>query len=130
MATKKPKGLGMGLEALLGPACDGRPGAGGGDRPTASRTPWPVDRLQAGRYQPRTRMDEGALYELAESIKAQGVMQPVLVRPVHGVDAAGVRSASRSSPANGAFALRGWPAWSRCRCSSATSPTKPPRRWR
>ena len=38
--------------------------------------------LQAGKYQPRTRMDEGSLYELAESIKAQGVMQPILVRPV------------------------------------------------
>jgi ParB family chromosome partitioning protein len=78
MATKKPKGLGMGLEALLGPrvvdavvasAAEGEP-----------RT-LPLDRLEAGRYQPRTRIDEGALYELAESIKAQGVMQPVLVRP-------------------------------------------------
>jgi ParB family chromosome partitioning protein len=39
-------------------------------------------RLQPGRYQPRTRMDEGSLFELAESIKSQGVMQPVLVRPV------------------------------------------------
>ena len=38
--------------------------------------------LQPGKYQPRTRMDEGSLYELAESIKAQGVMQPILVRPV------------------------------------------------
>jgi ParB family chromosome partitioning protein len=41
-----------------------------------------IDRLRPGKYQPRTRMDEGSLYELAESIKAQGVMQPVLVRPV------------------------------------------------
>jgi ParB family chromosome partitioning protein len=40
--------------------------------------------LQPGKYQPRTRMDEGSLYELAESIKSQGVMQPVLVRPVAG----------------------------------------------
>jgi ParB family chromosome partitioning protein len=38
--------------------------------------------LQPGKYQPRTRMDEGSLYELAESIKAQGIMQPILVRPV------------------------------------------------
>jgi ParB family chromosome partitioning protein len=77
MATKKPKGLGMGLEALLGPrvveaaappARDGEPHV------------LPLDRLEPGRYQPRTRMDEGALYELAESITAQGVMQPVLVR--------------------------------------------------
>jgi ParB family chromosome partitioning protein len=38
--------------------------------------------MQAGKYQPRTRMDEGSLYELAESIKGQGIMQPILVRPV------------------------------------------------
>jgi ParB family chromosome partitioning protein len=40
----------------------------------------PLDELVPGRYQPRTRMDEGALYELAESIKSQGIMQPILVR--------------------------------------------------
>ena len=39
-----------------------------------------LDQMVAGQYQPRTRMDEGALYELAESIKAQGIMQPILVR--------------------------------------------------
>jgi ParB family chromosome partitioning protein len=43
-----------------------------------------LSQLRTGRYQPRTRMDEGSLYELAESIKSQGVMQPVLVRPVAG----------------------------------------------
>ena len=43
-----------------------------------------LDQLTAGKYQPRTRMDEGSLYELAESIKGQGVMQPILVRPVDG----------------------------------------------
>ncbi len=42
-----------------------------------------LTQLVPGMYQPRTRMDEGALYELAESIKAQGVMQPILVRPLH-----------------------------------------------
>jgi len=42
----------------------------------------PVNKLQAGKYQPRTRMDEGALAELAESIRAQGIMQPILVRPI------------------------------------------------
>jgi len=42
----------------------------------------PLAQLQAGKYQPRTRMDEGSLYELAESIKAQGIMQPILVRPI------------------------------------------------
>src|SRR5437763_1481939 len=41
-----------------------------------------LDDMVPGAYQPRTRMDEGALYELAESIKAQGIMQPILVRKV------------------------------------------------
>jgi ParB family chromosome partitioning protein len=76
MATKKPKGLGLGLEALLGPSVDAAPGAGDG-RPTTLK----LGQLQPGKYQPRTRMDEGALYELAESIRSQGVMQPILVRP-------------------------------------------------
>ncbi len=77
MVTKKPKGLGMGLEALLGPKVSDTP-------TTASGLPTELalDRLRAGRYQPRTRMDEGSLYELAESIRSQGVMQPILVRPV------------------------------------------------
>jgi ParB family chromosome partitioning protein len=75
MATKKPKGLGRGLEALLGPTVDDTPAAGS-DLPSSL----PVTELVAGQYQPRTRMDEGALYELAESIKAQGIMQPILVR--------------------------------------------------
>jgi ParB family chromosome partitioning protein len=43
----------------------------------------PLSQMVAGMYQPRTRMDEGALYELAESIKAQGIMQPILVRQLH-----------------------------------------------
>jgi ParB family chromosome partitioning protein len=76
MVTKKPKGLGRGLENLLGPQL-AEPGAAA-QQPTSL----PLERLQAGKYQPRTRMDEGALYELAESIRSQGVMQPVLVRPV------------------------------------------------
>ena len=81
MVTKKPKGLGRGLEALLGPTVqdhatgDGEGGASAG-LPASLR----LDDLVPGVYQPRTRMDEGALYELAESIKAQGIMQPVLVR--------------------------------------------------
>jgi ParB family chromosome partitioning protein len=80
MVTKKPKGLGMGLEALLGPkaqersADDARLGDAG--QPSTLRL---ID-MVAGMYQPRTHMDEGALYELAESIKAQGIMQPILVR--------------------------------------------------
>jgi len=79
MVTKKPKGLGLGLEALLGPKVSDTPPAAAGQPTTLA-----LDKLQAGKYQPRTRMDEGSLYELAESIKSQGVMQPVLVRPVGG----------------------------------------------
>jgi ParB family chromosome partitioning protein len=80
MATKKSKGLGMGLEALLGPKVSDTPAtnAGRDGAPSVLR----LDRLQPGKYQPRTRMDEGSLYELAESIKVQGIMQPILVRPV------------------------------------------------
>ena len=77
MVTKKPKGLGLGLEALLGPKVSDAPPAGDG-RPTTLK----LGQLQPGKYQPRTRMDEGSLYELAESIKGQGIMQPILVRPV------------------------------------------------
>ncbi len=83
MATKKPKGLGLGLEALLGPkVADGASlddTHSGGATPPLPSTLMLTD-LVAGMYQPRTRMDEGALYELAESIKAQGIMQPILVR--------------------------------------------------
>ncbi|MBK6293279.1 MAG: ParB/RepB/Spo0J family partition protein [Rhodoferax sp.] len=82
MVTKKPKGLGRGLEALLGPkvsddvaASVGSDGASPG-LPASLR----LADMVPGQYQPRTRMDEGALYELAESIKAQGIMQPILVR--------------------------------------------------
>ena len=82
MATKKSKGLGMGLEALLGPkVSDITPSnAVGEGSPSTLR----LDLMQAGKYQPRTRMDEGSLYELAESIKSQGIMQPILVRPIGG----------------------------------------------
>ncbi|MBA4261328.1 MAG: chromosome partitioning protein ParB [Comamonadaceae bacterium] len=81
MVTKKPKGLGRGLEALLGPkvAEAASPDAQDNAR-NATPSSLPLTELVAGQYQPRTRMDEGALYELAESIKAQGVMQPILVR--------------------------------------------------
>jgi len=90
MVTKKPKGLGRGLEALLGPKFDGNA--------AAAETPGSTPGLPAslflgdmvpGVYQPRTRMDEGALYELAESIKAQGIMQPILVRKLADGDNAG-----------------------------------------
>ena len=74
MATKR-KGLGMGLESLLGPTVQDPPPAEPG-----LPTTLPLAEMVAGQYQPRTRMDEGALYELAESIRAQGIMQPILVR--------------------------------------------------
>ena len=81
MVTKKPKGLGRGLDALLGPSLS--VGAAEGSAPaTPAGTPMmlALHELAPGQYQPRTRMDEGALYELAESIKSQGIMQPILVR--------------------------------------------------
>ena len=82
MVTKKPKGLGRGLEALLGPKVEDAP-----DTASYAESGLPsqlkLDQMVAGIYQPRTRMDEGALYELAESIKAQGIMQPILVRQLH-----------------------------------------------
>jgi ParB family chromosome partitioning protein len=81
MVTKKPKGLGRGLEALLGPKVDDAAGADAGatNHPGLPASLLLTD-MVPGQYQPRTRMDEGALYELAESIKAQGIMQPILVR--------------------------------------------------
>jgi ParB family chromosome partitioning protein len=76
MVTKKPKGLGRGLEALLGPKVQDPPAVANSGQPSQLK----LEQMVAGMYQPRTRMDEGALYELAESIKAQGIMQPILVR--------------------------------------------------
>ena len=83
MVTKKPKGLGRGLQALLGPTIgesanvfDNGSDANSAGLPASLR----LNDMVAGQYQPRTHMDEGALYELAESIKAQGIMQPILVR--------------------------------------------------
>ena len=76
----KPKGLGRGLDALLGSDNSARKDA------TATL---PVGAIRPGKYQPRTHMDEKALNELAASIRAQGLMQPLLVRPVgssHGRD--------------------------------------------
>jgi ParB family chromosome partitioning protein len=82
MVTKKPKGLGRGLEALLGPKVDDSVAAQNAAAEGQPST-LPLSQMVAGMYQPRTRMDEGALYELAESIKVQGIMQPILVRQLH-----------------------------------------------
>lgn len=74
----RPKGLGRGLDALL---------AGGNDAPAAEPSALQtlaIDRLRPGKYQPRTRMDDASLAELADSIREQGIMQPILVRPVDG----------------------------------------------
>lgn len=69
----KMKGLGRGLDALLS----------GSDKPQGDeQRNLPVERLRPGKYQPRTQMDQESLAELAASIKAQGVMQPILVRAV------------------------------------------------
>jgi ParB family chromosome partitioning protein len=81
MATKKPKGLGRGLDALLGADAAAINHLGQSAQESTSQH-LPMTCLQAGMYQPRTRMDEGALNELAESIKQQGIMQPILVRPL------------------------------------------------
>ena len=77
-ATMKKKGLGRGLEALLGGSSDITEAVRSEGLPNVLR----LDSMQAGKYQPRTRMDEGALQELAASIRAQGVMQPILVRSI------------------------------------------------
>ena len=74
--TTKHKGLGRGLDALLG----GESRAKGRDE----LAQLPVESLRPGKYQPRTRMDEASLAELAESIRARGVIQPIVVRPVEG----------------------------------------------
>lgn len=69
----KMKGLGRGLDALLS----------GSDKPPGDeQRNLPVERLRPGKYQPRTHMDQDSLAELAASIKAQGIMQPILVRAV------------------------------------------------
>ena len=68
----KMKGLGRGLDALL---------AGDEAKKEIQRS-LPVGDLQPGKYQPRTQMDKESLEELAASIRAQGLMQPILVRPV------------------------------------------------
>ena len=98
MATKKPKGLGMGLEALLGPKVPDAPGqqdsAFGAGQPHTLL----LSDMVPGMYQPRTHMDEGALYELAESIKAQGIMQPILVRQLDNEYAALHRPEGSSRP--------------------------------
>ena len=94
MASAKPKGLGRGLEALLGPKVSEASPAAASDAPSTL----PLTALVPGQYQPRTRMDEGALYELAESIKAQGASWARGRR----------RGSTKSLPGNAVFALPPW----------------------
>ena len=84
MATKRPS-LGRGLEALLGTstaAADQPPGSAAAPRLDEELARIPVDLLQRGRFQPRLDMRPESLQELADSIRAQGVVQPIVVRPV------------------------------------------------
>lgn len=92
MSAKK-RGLGRGLDALLGAAATNKPpaaaGRGESGETTAAVPPedsilkdLPVDLIQRGKYQPRRDIDPDSLQELADSIKVQGVMQPIIVRPI------------------------------------------------
>lgn len=86
----KKRGLGRGLDALLGAArppeaTDPESGAAAvAQAPTERITRLPVEQIQRGRYQPRRDFDPDALRELADSIAVQGVIQPIVVRPVDG----------------------------------------------
>lgn len=73
--TARHKGLGRGLDALLG-------GSAARPREQEELSQLPVGSLRPGKYQPRTRMDEASLAELADSIRSRGVIQPIVVRPV------------------------------------------------
>ena len=83
MTTKKKKRLGRGLDALLGAS---QPNNTNNDptKKTTEQTPsnLPVEKMQPGEYQPRTNMDAESLQELAASIQSQGIIQPILVRPI------------------------------------------------
>lgn len=76
--TTKHKGLGRGLDALLG--------GGAKARSDGELAELPTRRLRPGKYQPRSRMDQASLAELADSIRARGILQPIVVRPVEGGD--------------------------------------------
>ena len=81
MSTKK-RGLGRGLEALLGTGNKGAAPGADAVAPGETLHTLPIGALQPGKYQPRTGMDAGKLAELAESIKAQGLIQPIVVRVI------------------------------------------------
>ncbi|HAN69686.1 MULTISPECIES: ParB/RepB/Spo0J family partition protein [Haliea] len=87
MSARK-RGLGRGLDALLGAGTqprelpEGDVSAADGDTPQQVLKDLPVDLIQRGKYQPRRDIDPESLQELADSIRAQGIMQPIVVRPV------------------------------------------------
>jgi ParB/RepB/Spo0J family partition protein len=83
----------------------------------------PVGQLQPGKYQPRREMDEGKLSELADSIKSQGVIQPILVRQLPAGNYEIVAGERR-------WRDRSWPAWTKCRWWCASWKTAPSSRWR
>ncbi len=121
MAAKK-RGLGRGLDALLSGSSAATLQEEAVQVDSKELQHLPLDLIQRGKYQPRRDMDPQALEELAQSIKAQGVMQPIVVRPSATV-------ATRSSPASAAGAPPSRPAWTRSRRWSAKCPTKLPSPW-
>ncbi|CAA9335618.1 MAG: Chromosome (plasmid) partitioning protein ParB [uncultured Lysobacter sp.] len=82
MSTAKKRGLGRGLEALLGPKGAAEAPVLVEAQPGDTLRALPIDALTAGRYQPRKHWDEDKLAELAESIRMQGVIQPIVVREI------------------------------------------------
>jgi ParB family transcriptional regulator, chromosome partitioning protein len=92
MATTKRRSLGRGLGALLGqPESDAEPEVVARQHSDEELQRLPVDLLQRGKYQPRIDMRPETLQELADSIKAQGVVQPIVVRPLDNVEAGHAR---------------------------------------
>jgi len=98
----RPKGLGRGLDALLGADIAVIDNLGKAAVSDTTPSSLPIAQLQTGRYQPRTRMDEGALAELADSIRTQGIMQPVLVRPLMRPSGARVDTGRKTAKKSGA----------------------------
>ena len=80
MAVKKARGLGKGLDALLGKKEDVVITLA--DAKDDSLSELDIEKIQPGQYQPRTQMDSASLEELAQSIKEQGLISPILVRPI------------------------------------------------
>ena len=131
MATTKRPSLGRGLGALLGqPEPRRRAAVVHGAALRRELQKLPVDLLQRGKYQPRIDMRQETLQELADSIKAQGVIQPIVVRRWAAPRRARPRSATRSSPASAAGAPRSWRACTRFPAVVRRVDDEPRSRWR